>query len=74
LQKSGHDDWGNRPQLPKYVVEAITSVETRLTLPLEMGRKVYQQTRGASRHFKKLGPKSFPNTQMKVESKEVSWH
>jgi hypothetical protein len=38
-----------------------------------MRKKVYQQTRGAFKHSKKLGPKSFPNMQMKVKSKEVNW-
>jgi hypothetical protein len=62
------------PQLPKYIVKVITSTKTKPTPPLEMKKEVYQQIRGAFRHFKKIDLKSLPNMQMKVKSKEVSRH
>ncbi len=37
-----------------------------------MGKEVHQQIRGALKQSKELGPKSFPNSQMKVELKEVN--
>jgi hypothetical protein len=37
-----------------------------------MGKEVGQQTKGTSRHSKELGPKSFPNSQMKVELQKVN--
>jgi hypothetical protein len=52
----------------------ITFSKTRPIPPLEMGKKVRQQTRGASRHSKELGFKIFSNSQMKVELKEVNEH
>jgi hypothetical protein len=49
-----------------------TFAKTRPIPPLEMGKKAHKQTRGASTHSKELGPKSFLNSQMKVELKEVN--
>jgi hypothetical protein len=39
-----------------------------------MGWKTCQWTKEIFGHFQELGFKSFPNTQMKIESKEISSH
>ncbi len=63
------------PQFPNmtYFIEAITSIETKPIPLLKMGRKACQQTSEASKHSTRPGPKSFPNTWTKVESKEANW-
>jgi len=38
-----------------------------------MGNKTCQCTKGAFEHLRKLGPKSFSKTYMKVELKETSY-
>jgi hypothetical protein len=60
------------PWFFSYVARVITFAKTRPIPPLEMGKEAHQQTRGASKHSKELGPKSFPNSQMKVELQEVN--
>jgi hypothetical protein len=46
-------------QLPKLVVKTIPSTKLRFNLPLEMGTQTCRWIKAVSRHFKKLGPKSF---------------
>jgi hypothetical protein len=47
-------------------------VEMRLILALKMGSETYRCTKGAFEHSRKLGPKSFSKTFMRVELKETS--
>jgi hypothetical protein len=49
------------PQLPKYVVEVITSPKTRPIPPWEMEKEACQQHRGTSEHFKYPSLKNFLN-------------
>jgi hypothetical protein len=44
-------------------------VEMRPILPLKLGSKTYRCTKGAFEHSRKLGPKSFSKTFMRVEFK-----
>jgi hypothetical protein len=50
----------------------MVSVEMKPILSLEMGSETCQHTKKASKHYRKLGPKSFSKTYMKVELKETS--
>jgi hypothetical protein len=61
------------PQFFKYVVGVITFIETKHIPPLEMGREACEWITGTFGHSKEPSLMSIPNTQMKIESKEVNW-
>jgi hypothetical protein len=52
----------------------MVSAKMKPLLPLELGNKTYQHTKGAFGHSRELGLKSLSKTCMKVESKDASWH
>jgi hypothetical protein len=57
-------------QLPKKIVDTMVYVEMSSIPPLEMGSEIYQRTKGASEHSRKLGPKSLSKTCMRTKSKK----
>jgi len=55
-------------QLPNKTVDAMVYVEMNSMPPFKMGSKICQHTKGASRHLRKLGPKSLSKTCMRAKS------